>query len=1128
MKPLLNSFAKPGRITIAGAPSGQDARIVADLAVLGRDVLWVARDDVAAATMDEALKFFAPGVECLNFPAWDCLPYDRVSPNAAIVSERIDTLTRLLKKGKHQGRVVVTTVSAFLQRVPPKDAFKGAALSIRAGDDISPDTLEAFLIAHGYHHAQTVMEPGEFAKRGGLIDIFPTGASEPVRLDFFGDEVESLRSFDAASQRTSGDVEVLSLKPVSEAPLNEAAISRFRTGYRALFGAVTKSDPLYESISEGRRFIGQEHWLPLFYEGRMETLLDYLGRDAAVLLDHQASQAIAARLDLIGEYYGARKVIMDAAKGPKTTETPYNAVPPERLYLGADEVGHILKPFSVAELSPFDAPEGEGVTSAGAKAGRDFSDARVDPAVNVFDVLGGHLKALSREGKRVLIGAFTQGTRERLMAVMAEHGQGPLIAVEDWGQAQALPKGQVGIAVLGLERGFVTDDLAVLSEQDILGERLSRPGKRKISAQNFIADASSLSEGDLVVHVEHGIARFDGLVTVDVGGAAHDCLKLVYAGDDKLFLPVENIDVITRFGSEDAGAQLDKLGGAAWQARRAGLKERLKDMAEELIKIAAARELRQADRMVADPGALDEFAARFPYAETEDQARAISDVIHDLGSGRPTDRLVCGDVGFGKTEVAMRAAFTAAMAGRQVAVVVPTTLLARQHYNNFTARFQGFPVKVAQLSRLVAAKDATATKEALKKGDLDIVIGTHALLAGDVGFRDLGLLIVDEEQHFGVKHKERLKNLKADVHVLTLTATPIPRTLQLALSGVREMSLIATPPVDRLAVRTFVMPFDPVVVREAILRERFRGGQSFYVCPRIQDQDFLHKELKELVPEVSIAQVSGQMAASQLEDTISDFYDGKFDVLLSTNIIESGLDLPSVNTILIHRADMFGLSALYQLRGRVGRSKTRAYAYLTLPPGRKLTPAAAKRLTVMQTLDTLGAGFQLASHDLDIRGAGNLLGEEQSGHIREVGVELYQQMLEEAVAEARGQGGDEAGSEAEYSPQVALGIEVLIPESYVADLNLRMDLYRRLARLESDGESEAFAAELIDRFGSLPNEVENLLATVSIKRACKAAHIEKIDAGPKGCVLTFRANQFPNPLGLVHYINDQVGTVKLR
>ena len=1130
MKHLIEKLSQPGRVRICGAPAGQDARVVAELADGGKDVLFVARDDVSAARMMDALQFFAPNIDVLDFPAWDCLPYDRVSPNATVVSERIDTLTRLLNQDEGP-RVVIATVSAFLQRVPPKDAFEDSTLVLRPGEEIDPDKLDTYLIEHGYHNAQTVMEPGEFAKRGGLVDIFPTGAEEPVRLDFFGDEVETIRRFDPASQRTTGELSELSLRPVSEVPLNEDAISRFRTGYRALFGAVTKEDPLYEAVSEARRHIGMEHWLPLFYDGRLDTVLDYMPK-AAVLLDHQSADAIDARLDLIEEYYQARKIMMDGAKGAQTQDAPpYKPIPTDRLYVQAGEMDTLLKAYTTADLDPFDAPETDDVLSAGAKAGREFSDARMNPDANVFDALGDHIQYLAGQGKSAVVGAFTNGTRERLMTVMGEHGLGPLVEIEAWADAEVLKKGSIGIAVLGLERGFVTEDVAVISEQDVLGERLSRPGKRKVSAENFIADVSTLSEGDMVVHVEHGIAQYAGLVTLDVGGAAHDCLKLVYSGEDKLFLPVENIDVITRYGSEDAGAQLDKLGGAAWQARRAGMKQRLKDMAEQLIKIAASRELRETAKMVPDAGALDEFAAGFPYGETEDQARAILDVVGDLAKGRPTDRLVCGDVGFGKTEVALRAAFVAALSGRQVALVVPTTLLARQHFKNFQERFKGFPVKVAQLSRLVTSKDVKLTKDAMKKGDIDIVIGTHALLAKDVEFRDLGLLIVDEEQHFGVKHKERLKSMKSDVHVLTLTATPIPRTLQLALTGVREMSLIATPPVDRLAVRTFVMPFDPVVVREAIIRERFRGGQTFYVCPRIQDQAHLQKKLKELVPEASVAVVNGQMPATDLENVISEFYEGKYDVLLSTNIIESGLDLPSVNTILIHRADMFGLAQLYQLRGRVGRGKTRAYAYLTLPPGKKLTPTAEKRLTVMQTLDTLGAGFQLASHDLDIRGAGNLLGEEQSGHIREVGVELYQQMLEEAVAEAKtlAEGGEVTLSdEVDYSPQVALGIPVLIPDSYVGDLNLRMELYRRVARLSTDQESESFAAEMIDRFGSLPGEVENLLKTVAIKRLCRKAHIEKIDSGPKGAVVSFRNDQFPNPMGLVKYIQDQVGTAKLR
>ena len=525
-------------------------------------------------------------------------------------------------------------------------------------------------------------------------------------------------------------------------------------------------------------------------------------------------------------------------------------------------------------------------------------------------------------------------------------------------------------------------------------------------------------------------------------------------------------------------------------------------------------------------GAFEEFCARFPYAETDDQLQAISDVIEDLGSGKPMDRLVCGDVGFGKTEVALRAAFVAALSGKQVAVIAPTTLLARQHHRTFVERFQGFPVKLGRLSRLVPSREAKETKAAIKDGKLDVVIGTHALLAKGVEFKDLGLLVVDEEQHFGVAHKERLKELRADVHVLTLTATPIPRTLQLALTGVRDMSLIATPPVDRLAVRTFVTPFDAVTVREALLREQYRGGQSFYVCPRIEDLAEVAARLRELVPEVRLAMAHGRLAATTIENTMQDFVDGKVDVLLSTNIVESGLDIRNANTMVIHRADMFGLAQLYQLRGRIGRGKTRAYAYLTVPPGKALNEAAARRLEVMQTLDTLGAGFQLASHDLDIRGAGNLLGEEQSGHIREVGIELYQQLLEEAVAAARGRAQEAA--RAEWSPQLNLGIPVLIPEEYVSDLSVRMGLYRRIGALATQGEIDAFAAEMVDRFGRAPVEADFLLQTVALKLICRSAGVDRIDAGEKAVVFGFHDNQFARPERLIDWIQKNAPLVKLR
>jgi len=606
--------------------------------------------------------------------------------------------------------------------------------------------------------------------------------------------------------------------------------------------------------------------------------------------------------------------------------------------------------------------------------------------------------------------------------------------------------------------------------------------------------------------------------------AAHDCLCLIYGGGDKLYVPVENIDVLSRYGEDHGTVSLDRLGGAAWQAKKSRLRERLRDMAEELLKIAAARTLVRAMPMTPDRGDYDEFCARFPYSETDDQQNAIAETLADLASDKPMDRLICGDVGFGKTEVALRAAYSAALSGAQVAVVVPTTLLARQHFEVFTQRFQGLAVEIAQLSRLIPPGEAAQTKERIQSGRVDIVIGTHALLAGSIQFCNLGLMIIDEEQHFGVAHKERLKHLRGNVHVLTLTATPIPRTLQLALTGVKELSIIATPPVDRLAVRTFILPYDPLVIREAIKRELHRGGQCFYVCPRISDIAIIKSQIAEHVPGARLRAVHGQMPAADMERTMDDFLGGAFDILVSTNIIESGLDLPNVNTIIIHRAEMFGLGQLYQLRGRVGRSRVRAYAYLTLPQRRILMPGATKRLKVMQTLDTLGAGFSLASHDLDIRGAGNLLGEEQSGHIREVGVELYQHMLEETVAELKG----DVPQESDWSPQVNVDIPVLIPESYVTDLGLRLGLYRRIAGLLAVDQVESFAAEMIDRFGPLPREVENLLSVVTLKQNCRAAGVEKVEAGKRGCLISFRDASFANPEGLIAAIAASPRDMKLR
>ncbi len=1116
-----------GRLTVCGVPEGAEALLLADVARQRAadnnqsGLLHIVRDDARLATLQEALAFFAPELEVVALPAWDCLPYDRVSPNPAITAQRMQTLATLTAK-PNAGRVLLTTVNAAIQRLPTPETVEQSSFAASVGDAVDTDALLRFLAESGYVRSSTVNESGEFAVRGGLIDLWPAGSEEPVRLDFFGDELDGVRRFDPLDQISTGREDGFQIVPVSELSLSDGTITRFRQGYREAFGGVTGTDPLYEAVSEARKYQGMEHWLPLFH-ATMGSIFDYVP-GAFVSLDHLAGEAFDSRLEMINDHYEARQRQNEA-----DDSTRYNALPPKQLYLTAEEWADALDGGNARALNAYQIPESDTVVDYGARQGRDFAPERAQDDVNVYDSLREHLIDLVRDGRRIMVATYSEGARERMGLVMADHGMTATLPIDGFAELENVARNTAALAVLRLEHGFTTDDLVVITEQDVLGDRLIRKAKRSRRAENFITEASSLNEGDFVVHIDHGIGRFEGLETIDVSGAPHDCAMLIYDGGDKLFVPVENIDVLSRYGSEDAIVRLDKLGGQGWQQRKAQLKKRLKDMADELIKLAASRELKQAPKLSPAQGLYEEFCARFPYEETDDQLRAIDDVTHDLVDGRPMDRLICGDVGFGKTEVALRSAFIAVMEGKQVALIAPTTLLVRQHLKSFRERFAGLPVRIEQLSRFVSSGDARRTKEDLASGHVDIVIGTHALLGKSVSFKDLGLLIIDEEQHFGVRHKERLKNLREDVHVLTLTATPIPRTLQLAMSGMRGLSLIATPPIDRLAVRTFVMPFDPLTVREALLREHYRGGQSYYVCPRIADLPELEEFLREEVPEVKVAVAHGQMPTGQLEDVMNAYYDGKYDVLLSTTIIESGLDIPSANTMIVHRADMFGLAQLYQLRGRIGRSKLRAYAYMTTPPGRALTQNAEKRLKVLQSLDELGAGFSLASHDLDIRGAGNLLGEEQSGHIREVGVELYQHMLEEAVIRARAEStGDAPVLDSEWSPQVNLGTAVLIPETYVRDLSVRLGLYRRIAGLTEPDDLESLAAEMIDRFGPLPGEVDGLLRIVSIKQQCAQAGIAKLDAGPRGATVSFHNDQFSNPAGLVEYLARQSGTAKLR
>ena len=1121
----------PGRVlTIANVAEGAEGLVISDLARAiaaqpkrpAVSLAVVCRDGARMQQLGRALEFFAPDIAVMQVPAWDCQPYDRVSPHSGILAQRLTALAKLPRLvGSEKPLIVLTTVNAAVQRVPAREQVAAQALSVAPGNVVPMDSVVAWLEHNGYTRSSTVREPGEYAVRGGILDLFPAGLDQPVRFDFFGDSLESIRTFDAETQRTLLDMRGLDLVPVSEFQLTTETIRRFRMGYVAAFGAPERDDQLYEAVSEGRRHPGMEHWLPLFQE-RMDTLFDYLD-GATIAIEPQGEDAARERFTQIADYYDARR---EALEHPGSGAI-YKPLPPDKLYLTEAEWTRLLGDAPLARLTPFAVPEGPpDVFDAGARQGRNFAPERADGNVNVFEAVVGHIGALQSQRKKVIVALWSEGSRDRMGAMLRDHKLLNTTSVNTWRIVQARPRNETMLAVLGMESGFETDEFAVISEQDILGDRLVRPRKASRKLDNFISEVTSLATGDLVVHVEHGIGRFVGLQTLEVSGAPHDCLELHYAAETKLFLPVENIELLSRYGSDSANVELDRLGGGGWQARKAKLKNRIRQIAGELIKIAADRQLHEAPKFPLQPHVYDEFCARFPYEETEDQLGAITSTLNDLEIGRPMDRLICGDVGFGKTEVALRAAFAVALEGRQVAVVVPTTLLARQHSRTFTERFKGFPVNVAQASRLVSTKDLNQTKKGLADGNVDIVVGTHALLGKAIKFKDLGLLIVDEEQHFGVSHKERLKQLRAQVHVLTLSATPIPRTLQLALTGVRELSIIASPPVDRLAVRTFVAPHDPLMIREALLRERYRGGQAFYVVPRIEDlagvKDFLDKN----VPEMKVAVAHGQMPPTVIEDIMSAFYDGKYDILLSTTIVESGLDIPNANTLIVHRADMFGLAQLYQLRGRVGRSKLRAYALFTLPAQQKITAQAERRLKVLQSLETLGAGFQLASHDLDIRGAGNLLGEEQSGHIKEVGFELYQSMLEEAIVNLKAGVAEPAADR--WSPQITIGMPVLIPEDYVNDLSVRLSLYRRLADLETDDEIDSFAAEMRDRFGVLPDEVRYLFKVAAIKAYCRRANVGKVDAGPKGAVIAFRDNSFAHPERLVTFIRQHGQAAKVR
>ena len=1114
----MNSFSK-NIINLSGAPDGFDANILSNfLTEKQKSIIFVARDDKRLDLMRKSLWFFSPNIPILDFPSWDCLPYDRVSPNADVSSARMATLAAL-SSGFEAPIVLLTTLNAITQYIPKRTIVSNNSFVAIVGRTINVKELRAYFSKMGFVQTPTVTEPGDYAIRGGIIDVFPPGESGPVRMDLFGDELESARRFDPVTQRTVENLDRIEFAPVSEVILDDVSIKRFRNNYRKEFGSAGLDDPLYEAISAGRKHQGYEHWAPYFHDG-METIFDHLP-NAVIFMDENIERIHTSRWDGINDQYEAR---LEALNSKNRLETVYKPIKPELFYVSPDDLFDLLNNREQRKFIVLPQPTGPNSLDMRARIGRNFAPERQNEELGLFEEFAKHIIE-KRKTTSVIIASMSLGARERLYGLLQDQGLSGMVNIKTWKDInQAI--GSISLAVWHLEHGFEAPGLTIISEQDVLGELIIRKTNKKRRAKDFLTEASSLSVGDLVVHVDHGVGQYRGLETVKAAGAPHDCLLLEYANNDRLYLPVENVELLSRYGHESG--LLDRLGGSAWQAKKAKLKERIREMADKLLRIAAERSLRKSEILEVSPDKWNAFCARFPYVETDDQLNAIEDVVSDMSSGKPMDRLICGDVGFGKTEVALRAAFIAASAGTQAAIIAPTTLLARQHFKSFEERFRGTGIRVKQLSRFVTTSQMKKNREALRDGAVEIIIGTHALLAKDIKFANLGLLIIDEEQKFGVGHKERLKQLRSDIHVLTLTATPIPRTLQLSLSGVRELSVIGTPPIDRLAIRTYVSEFDTVTLREALLREHYRGGQSFFVVPRISDLPEIEAFIEEQVPEINHVVAHGQMPAGELDERMNAFYDGKFGILVATTIVESGLDIPTANTIIIHRADMFGLSQLYQIRGRVGRSKTRAYAYLTTKPRQKLTHAAIKRLRVLGSLDSLGAGFMLASQDLDIRGAGNILGEEQSGNVREVGYELYQEMLEDAIAKIKSGQMEGLTDEGSWSPQINLGVPVLIPETYVQDLDVRLGLYRRLSALAKKIELEAFAAELIDRFGKLPTEVDMLLRVVRIKGMCRAAGIAKLDSGPKGALIQFYQDKFISPSDLAQYLLDSRGTAKIK
>ena len=1084
-------------------------------------VLALAEDVQAAARLRSELQFFLGGPAgedvppLLAFPDWETLPYDVFSPLPELVSERLLTLHRLpdLQRG-----VLVVPVATLIQRLAPRDFVDGHSMVLEVGDRLDLDATRRRLERAGYACVSQVMQHGEFAVRGSLLDLFPMGSQEPLRIDLLDDEVDSIRTFDPDTQRTRERLRRVRLLPARELPLTEDAISAFRQRYRATFEGDPKASLVYREVSEGRSPGGLEYYLPLFFE-QTATLFDYLPDGTLLLEPDGCREAARAFLEGVEGRYEQRR---------HDIERPL--LPPRRLYLSTDELAGLLNRLPGVL---YQGPELEG-RRRGYAAACNFATRTLPPlgvqarAAQPAQALQGFL---AEPGRRCLFVAESLGRREMLTDHL--HGFGIRPAQVDGWSAFLQGRDPLGLTVAPLEKGLWLEDpdLAIVTETQLYGERVRQERRRRArerDSEAIVRNLTELAEGAPVVHEEHGVGRYLGLQTLEVGGTTTEFLVLEYARGDKLYVPVSSLHLISRYtGVSPEHAPLHRLGGDQWDRIKRKAAERAHDVAAELLDIYARRAARSG---VAFPSPGDDyatFAAAFPFEETPDQLQAIEGVLADMADPKPMDRVVCGDVGFGKTEVAMRAAFVAVQGGRQVAVLVPTTLLAEQHFENFSDRFADWPVKVESLSRFRTAKEQKAILEGLAKGTIDIVVGTHKLLQSNVGFKNLGLVIIDEEHRFGVRHKEQMKALRAEVDVLTLTATPIPRTLNMAMSGLRDLSIIATPPVERHPIKTFVSPWNDALVQEAVLRELKRGGQVYFLHNEVETIENQAQKLERLIPEARVQVAHGQLRERDLERIMRDFYHQRFNLLVCTTIIESGIDVPSANTIVINRADKLGLAQLHQLRGRVGRSHHRAYAYLITPPPKAMTADARKRLEAIESMEDLGAGFTLATHDLEIRGAGELLGAEQSGQIEEIGFSLYMDLLERAVQALKAGRTPQLDRPLDHGAEIDLGIPALLPADYLPDVHTRLVLYKRIASAGSPEELKELQVEMIDRFGLLPPPAKNLLDITQLKLRAQPFGIKKIEAGPAGGRVLFGPEPKVDPARVIRLVQTAPKEFKL-